>query len=369
VNAAHSAITAPLRVALLGNPNCGKTALFNLLTGSRQKVANYAGVTVERKEGHLQTASGRRVLVLDLPGAYSLNPLSADEAVTRDVVTGRRAHEPMPDLLVCVVDATNLKLNLRLVLEARALGLPMVLTLNMSDMAVREGIVVDRGLLSRELAMPVLETVGVRHDGAQELLAFLDLADPAGTAGHLAAASTSPPWHASDVAQVIATQQEVRRILAVAVNEPADSLHTDDAIDRIVLHPSVGNAVAGLDAVPDVPSGVQPGHCAHGVDQGGRGCAGQPGPVRPAARRSAESVGGRHPGRHRRRAGVFTPDPDPFLLHHRPGGFRLPTARGVPAGPGHGDGWPVGALVHSIAVQLRLCHSRCDGHPDHQPLA
>ncbi|MBK7989164.1 MAG: ferrous iron transporter B [Comamonadaceae bacterium] len=229
-----------MRIALLGNPNCGKTALFNLLTGSRQKVANYAGVTVERKEGHLQTASGRRVLVLDLPGAYSLNPLSADEAVTRDVVTGRRAHEPMPDLLVCVVDATNLKLNLRLVLEARALGLPMVLTLNMSDMAVREGIVIDRGLLSRELAMPVLETVGVRHDGAQKLLAFLNLADPAGTAGHLAAASTSPPWHASDVAQVIATQQEVRRILAVAVNEPADSLHTDDAIDRIVLHPLWG---------------------------------------------------------------------------------------------------------------------------------
>jgi ferrous iron transport protein B len=174
VNAAQRAIAAPLRVALLGNPNCGKTALFNLLTGSRQKVANYAGVTVERKEGHLQTACGRRVLVLDLPGAYSLNPLSADEAVTRDVVSGRRADEPLPDLLVCVVDATNLKLNLRLVLEARALGLPMILTLNMSDMAVREGIVIDRGLLSRELAMPVLETVGVRHDGAQELLAFLD---------------------------------------------------------------------------------------------------------------------------------------------------------------------------------------------------
>jgi Fe2+ transport system protein FeoA len=169
VNAAYTAMAAPLRIALLGNPNCGKTALFNLLTGSRQKVANYAGVTVERKEGHLQTASGRRVLVLDLPGAYSLNPLSADEAVTRDVVTGRRAQEPLPDLLVCVVDATNLRLNLRLVLEARALGLPMVLTLNMSDMAVREGIVIDRGLLSRELAMPVLETVGVQARWGAEI--------------------------------------------------------------------------------------------------------------------------------------------------------------------------------------------------------
>jgi ferrous iron transport protein B len=240
MNPTPTALAPPLRIALLGNPNCGKTALFNLLTGSRQKVANYAGVTVERKEGHLQTASGRRVLVLDLPGAYSLNPLSADEAVTRDVVTGRRANEPLPDLLVCVVDATNLKLNLRLVLEAQALGLPMVLTLNMSDMALREGIVIERGILSRELGMPVLESVGVRHDGAHELLAFLDQADPAGAASDRAAASSLPPWHASDVTQVIATQQAVRRILALALREPADSLHTDDAIDRVVLHPLWG---------------------------------------------------------------------------------------------------------------------------------
>ncbi len=126
-----------LRVALLGNPNCGKTALFNLLTGSRQKVANYAGVTVERKEGVVTTASGARVVVLDLPGAYSLNALSADEAITRDIVTGQRAGEPLPSLLVCVADATNLQLNLRLVLEARALGLPMVLALNMADAARR----------------------------------------------------------------------------------------------------------------------------------------------------------------------------------------------------------------------------------------
>ena len=124
-----TAADAPLRVALLGNPNCGKTALFNLLTGARQKVANYAGVTVERKEGLLQTAAGRRVRVLDLPGAYSLHAHSVDEAITRDIVRGRRAGEPVPDVLVCVTDATHLRLNLRLVLEARALGLPMVLSL------------------------------------------------------------------------------------------------------------------------------------------------------------------------------------------------------------------------------------------------
>src|ERR1700761_9040493 len=97
-------------IALLGNPNCGKTALFNLLTGSRQKVANYAGVTVERKEGIFETPGGRRVRVLDLPGAYSLNAVSADEALTRDVVRGARADESRPDLIVCVADATNLKL-------------------------------------------------------------------------------------------------------------------------------------------------------------------------------------------------------------------------------------------------------------------
>ena len=125
MTAAVNAVGGPLRVALLGNPNCGKTALFNLLTGSRQKVANYAGVTVERKEGQVLTASGHRVMLLYLPGACSLNAMSADDAVTRDIVIGRRPGEPLPDRLVCVADATNLQLNLRLVLEARALGLPV----------------------------------------------------------------------------------------------------------------------------------------------------------------------------------------------------------------------------------------------------
>lgn len=225
---------APLRVTLLGNPNCGKTALFNLLTGSHQKVANYAGVTVERKEGQLHTASGRRVTVLDLPGAYSLNAMSADEQITRDVVTGQGSREPQPDLIVCVVDATNLRLNLRLVLEARALNLPMVLALNMCDSARREGIQVDCMALSRELAMPVIETVGIRHDGAHDLLAYLDQVTPQ----HLAAPASA--WHGSSVAEVMVTQQEVRRIIGLTVREPRDSLHTDDAIDAVALHPLWG---------------------------------------------------------------------------------------------------------------------------------
>ena len=129
--------------ALLGNPNCGKTALFNRLTGARQKVANYAGVTIERKEGSFTSPSGRHYRLLDLPGAYSLAAHTPDEAITRDVVAGLRAGEQAPDAIVCVVNATNLRLNLRLVLEVQRLGLPMVLALNMVDVAHKRGIVID----------------------------------------------------------------------------------------------------------------------------------------------------------------------------------------------------------------------------------
>ena len=222
-----------LRIALLGNPNCGKTALFNLLTGSRQKVANYAGVTVERKEGSMRTPSGRLVRVLDLPGAYSLNPLSPDEALTRDVVTGLRSDVERPELLVCVTDATNLRLNLRLVLEARRLGVPIVVALNMSDLARRRGIVIDRQALERELGMPVVETVGVRDEGARALVAHLDECIP----------DRKPEpvdWTAPTLAEVVQTQQQVRRILQAAVREPEVDTRLDDAIDRVVLHPFWG---------------------------------------------------------------------------------------------------------------------------------
>ncbi|MGZ6020793.1 MAG: FeoB small GTPase domain-containing protein, partial [Phenylobacterium sp.] len=131
------AALTPARIALVGNPNSGKTALFNALTGSRQKVANYAGVTVERKEGQVATANGRALSVLDLPGTYSLRARSPDEVVTRDAVLGRLAGETPPDVLVCVADATNLRLVLRLILELKAVGRPMVLALNMYDIAQR----------------------------------------------------------------------------------------------------------------------------------------------------------------------------------------------------------------------------------------
>ena len=232
-----------ISLALLGHPNSGKTALFNLLTGSRQKVANYAGVTVERKEGLLTTASGQRVRVLDLPGAYSLNALSADEAVTRDVITGQRAGEALPELLVCVVDATNLRMGLRMVLETRSMGLPMVLALNMSDAARRAGITIDRAVLERELGMAVVETVGIQKGGAHELLAFLDgwrspsISPNAGTDTGEAAAHL---WQPQGIEQVLHTQQEARRILQLAVREPENLARLDDRIDRVVLHPLWG---------------------------------------------------------------------------------------------------------------------------------
>ncbi len=223
-----SAATAPLRIALVGNPNSGKTALFNQLTGSRQKVANYTGVTVERKEGRLRAPSGREFAVLDLPGAYSLHPASLDEAITRDLCRGFYPGEAAPDVLLCVIDATNLRLHLRFALELRELGKPMVVALNMVDAAQRRGIQVDVAALERELGVPVVETVAVRKQGAKALVERLDAMVP-----HLDATVPGPEggidYHA-----------KVREILSVAVRMPARTAKIDDALDRWLLHPVFG---------------------------------------------------------------------------------------------------------------------------------
>jgi ferrous iron transport protein B len=227
-----STAEAALRVALVGNPNCGKTALFNLLTGSRQKVANYAGVTVERKQGRYTAPSGRVVDLLDLPGAYSLDAASPDEAITRDVCLGIAAGETRPDLLVCVADATNLRLHLRFVLEVRRLGLPVVLALNMMDAAARRGIRIDIAALERELGIPVIETVAVRRSGAKTLVERLDAVVPQPAV----VGAADDDLHA-----------EVRRLLAAAVSMPTRTAATDDAIDRVALHPVWGLVLlAGL---------------------------------------------------------------------------------------------------------------------------
>lgn len=214
------------QIALVGNPNCGKTSLFNRLTGTRQKVANYAGVTVERKEGRLQLPSGRQLKILDLPGAYSLQATSPDEAITRAVCLGELAGESRPDLLVCVVDATNLRLHLRFVLELRALGQPMLLVLNMMDDAKRRGIQIDQALLSKKLGLPVVTTVATHTDGVQALLQQLDL--------------EWQDWVAPTAIDAPDRHQQVRELLAETVQMTTVTDQRDDRLDRVLLHPVWG---------------------------------------------------------------------------------------------------------------------------------
>lgn len=223
-----SAATHALRIALVGNPNSGKTALFNQLTGSRQKVANYTGVTVERKEGRLRAPSGREFAVLDLPGAYSLQPASLDEAITRDLCRGFYPGEAAPDVLLCVIDATNLRLHLRFALELRELGKPMIVALNMVDAAERRGIKIDVQALEQALGVPVVETVAVRRNGAARLVERLDAMVP-----HLQAPVAVPAAETDYHAQV-------RDILSASVSMPTRTAKIDDALDRWLLHPVFG---------------------------------------------------------------------------------------------------------------------------------
>jgi ferrous iron transport protein B len=238
---AAAAVAAPqLSLSLVGVPNCGKTALFNRLTGSRQKVANYPGVTVERKEGRLVAPrTGRTFRVVDLPGAYSLEPTTLDEAIARDVVLGRHAAEPAPDLLVCVVDATNLRLNLRLVLELKRLGRPMIVALNMSDLAAQRGYQLDRAALERALGVPVIPTVAVRAGGERELVEAIDAYGFAERALTRERTPLAPPA-APSAAEIEATQREVRRVLTDSGYRVPARLKALARLDAIVLHPVAG---------------------------------------------------------------------------------------------------------------------------------
>ena len=229
-----SAASGP-SLSLVGVPNCGKTALFNRLTGSRQKVANYPGVTVERKEGRFAGPStGRIYRLVDLPGAYSLEPTSLDEAVARDVILGRHASEPPPDLLVCVVDATNLRLNLRLVLDLKRIGRPMLVALNMSDVAKQRGYRLNRQALEQALGIPVIETVAVRPGGERGLVEAIDqyrFTQPIGRVEALAPATA---------ADIEATQREVRRILNAIDYRVPPRVAILSRLDSVVLNPIAG---------------------------------------------------------------------------------------------------------------------------------
>ncbi|SFI25158.1 ferrous iron transporter B [Bradyrhizobium sp. Gha] len=224
-----------LHLALVGTPNSGKTSLFNALTGSRQKVANYPGVTVERKEGFFVTPQGRQVSVVDLPGTYSLRGRSPDEEITRDFVLGKASGETLPDLVLCVADSTNLRLTIRLLLELKRTGRPMILVLNMFDIASRRGISVDVDRLAKELGVPVVTSIAVRKGGTADLLALTDE-----ISARLAAEPAENTWRALSVAELRATQREADRIISDCVSLPARPDTWTARIDAIVLHPVGG---------------------------------------------------------------------------------------------------------------------------------
>jgi ferrous iron transport protein B len=237
---------APLmHLALVGTPNSGKTALFNALTGSRQKVANYPGVTVERKQGSFVTPLGRQVSLVDLPGTYSLRGRSPDEEITRDMVLGRTPGEALPDLVLCVADSTNLRLTIRLVLELKRTGRPLALVLNMFDIATRRGVTVDVAQLSQALGVPVVTSIAVRKGGTADLLRLTDeISAQISAQGRLPASQNL--WEPLTVAQLRATQREADCIIAATVSLPTRPDTWTSRIDAVVLQPVAGLAILAL---------------------------------------------------------------------------------------------------------------------------
>jgi len=225
---------APL-VALVGNPNAGKSALFNALTGARQKVGNYPGVTVERHSGRLVLPDGRPAELVDLPGTYSLEPASPDEAVTRDVVTGNGGWERVPDVIVVVVDAANLDNHLRFALQLLALGRPTVVALNMVDLAERDGLVLDADVLARELGVPVMPTVAVRRRGLDALVEAV-----AAATGSSARRQASGDATSVDPERLRALQKRARAISAAATISETPARRWGQALDTAALHPVFG---------------------------------------------------------------------------------------------------------------------------------
>ena len=234
---------SPIRFALIGNPNCGKTSLFNRLTGARAKVANYPGVTVERRSGDL-TGTTHPAELLDLPGTYSLFVTSPDEQVARDVILGNIAGEPQPDVLIAVIDATNLRLGLRLVMELKTLNRPMILALNQMDAARSRGISINTAGLAREIGIPVVETIAVKNQGVDQLRAMLN--DYASNyANHPLDEGTRP----ISVKQINALSREdsieeiysrIETIIATQVIQPTELPRWQDRIDSVVMHPVLG---------------------------------------------------------------------------------------------------------------------------------
>ncbi|MBO9580924.1 MAG: ferrous iron transporter B [Sphingobium sp.] len=222
-----------LTIAMVGNPNAGKSALFNALTGARQKVGNYPGVTVERKVGRLALEDGRSADVVDLPGTYSLDAKSPDEEVTRNVIFGYQDGEKRPDLLVIVVDAANLDNHLRFTLELLALGTPAIVALNMVDLATRDGLELDAKRLQEDLGVPVIPTVAVRRRGLDHLKDAIETILPA----H---ASTRAVHIENATQDERSLRREAQRIARRAIVSETPTRRLTATVDRIVLHPVSG---------------------------------------------------------------------------------------------------------------------------------
>ena len=219
--------------ALVGNPNSGKSALFNALTGARQKIANYAGVTVERKAGRLTLPSGESVELLDLPGSYSFDAASPDEAVTRDVVKGSFEGEAVPDVLVIVIDAANLEQHLVFAQEVLELGRPTVVALNMIDLAERDGLTLDPDALAQALGVPVVPTVAVRRKGIAELNAAIAEAE-----SH-ADEDAHTRWHLTLPERRLSAKHMARGAIL-----SASARHTiENGVDKILLNPWLGPVI------------------------------------------------------------------------------------------------------------------------------
>ena len=224
-------------VAVVGNPNAGKSALFNALTGARQKVGNYPGVTVERHVGRATLPSGRPVELIDLPGAYGLEPASPDEAVTRNVLLGRQEGERLPDAILIVLDASNLDNHLRFALQLIALGRPTVVALNMIDLARRDGLELDAKRLEEELGVPVIETVAVRRRGLDALLEALEgqLGKPRAVPGE-----TLPPPDPVDL------HKRARTVASAAIVRETAGRRVTHRLDNLLLHPIAGPLIFAL---------------------------------------------------------------------------------------------------------------------------
>lgn len=233
---------APIRFALIGNPNCGKTSLFNRLTGARAKVANYPGVTVERRSGPIDLPHPAELL--DLPGTYSLFVTSPDEQVARDVILGKIAGEAKPDVLIAVIDATNLRLGLRLVMELKTLNRPMILALNQMDAARSRGISINTAGLARAIGIPVVETVAVNRHGTDELKKLL--ADFAENHAQNPLADDTQTISLGQIDELSRDDsieelyQRIEKIMLEEVIQPVDLPRWQERLDSVVMHPVLG---------------------------------------------------------------------------------------------------------------------------------